>query len=96
MDGPTSGLRFGELFRDPRHVRSDLQLVRRAIREGWPMDDQTLRVVLDRVRALADEPDASDRVKLGACRVVAELLRVTQAALSAELRGASLLSSRES
>lgn len=53
----TPALPFGELFRDPHHLRGDLRLLRRAIRAGWPIPDESRRVLLDRVSHLLHEPE---------------------------------------
>jgi hypothetical protein len=73
----TPGLPFGELFRDPHHLRGDLRLLRRAIREGWPIPEESRRVLLDRVSAIIDEPEAvpegiRTRAVFGAAWVVLE------------------------
>jgi len=73
----TPGLPFGELFRDPRHLRGDLRLLRRAIREGWPIPEESRRVLLDRVLRIIEEPGTvpdgiRDRAVLGALWVFVE------------------------
>ena len=45
----TPGLPFGELFRDPHHLRGDLRLLRRAIREGWPIPETSRAALVERV-----------------------------------------------
>lgn len=71
----TPGLPFGELFREPHHLRGDLRLLRRAIREGWPIPEESRRVLLDRVyRTLQDPETVSEGIRtralLGAAWVV--------------------------
>ena len=73
----TPGLPFGELFREPHHLRGDLRLFRRAIREGWPIPEESRRVLLDRVYSILREPEAvpdgiRNRAFLGAAWVVLE------------------------
>ena len=73
----TPSLPFGELFREPHHLRGDLRLLRRAIREGWPIPEESRRVLLDRVHRIIQERDAipegiRTRVVLGAAWVVIE------------------------
>lgn len=73
----TPGLPFGELFRDPHHLRSDLRLLRRAIREGWPIPEESRRVLLDRVYLIVQEPETvpegiRGRAVIGAVWVVTE------------------------
>lgn len=53
----TPGLPFGELFREPHHLRGDLRLLRRAIREGWPIPEESRRILLDRVSRIFQEPE---------------------------------------
>lgn len=54
----TPGLPFGELFREPRHLRGDLRLLRRAIREGWPIPEESRRVLMDRVHRILQDPES--------------------------------------
>ena len=73
----TPGLPFGELFRDPHHLRGDLRLLRRAIREGWPLPEESRRVLLDRVQRILQNPDSvpegiRGRVVIGAVWVFLE------------------------
>lgn len=74
----TPGLPFEELFREPHHLRGDLRLLRRAIRDGWPIPEESRRVLLDRVSRLLikdveDIPEGiRNRVLLGACAVFLE------------------------
>ena len=73
----TPGLPFGELFRDPHHLRGDLRLLRRAIREGWPIPEESRRFLLDRVRRILQNPDSvpegiRGRVVIGAVWVFLE------------------------
>ena len=73
----TPGLPFGELFREPHHLRGDLRLLRRAMREGWPIPEESRRVLLDRVSRIIQEPESvsegiRDRAVLGAAWVLLE------------------------
>ena len=73
----TPGLPFGELFREPHHLRGDLRLLRRAIREGWPIPEESRRVLLDRVSRIIHEPESvpegiRTRATLSACWVFLE------------------------
>lgn len=78
-DDPTTagGLPFGELFREPKHLRGDLRLLRRAMREGWPIPEESRRVLLDRVSRIIHEPEGvpegvRTRATLAAAWVVLE------------------------
>ena len=73
----TPGLPFGELLRDPRHLRADLRLLCRAMREGWPIPEESRRVLMDRVLRIIEEPGTipdgiRDRAVLGALWVFVE------------------------
>ena len=50
----TPGLPFGELFREPHHLRGDLRLLRRAIREGWPIAETSRDALVQAVIETAD------------------------------------------
>lgn len=87
----TPGLPFGELFRERRNLRGDLRLLRRAIREGWPIPE-TSREAL--VRAVADNALGEElnglamgtyiRASLRACWVFLEMEEDNRAAEYAE------------
>jgi len=47
-------LPFGELFRERKYLRSDLRLVERAIRNGWPMPAETRDHLVLRLHELLD------------------------------------------
>lgn len=73
----TPGLPFGELFREPHHLRGDLRLLRRAIREGWPIPEESRLVLLERVRLILQDPETvpegiRTRAILGAVKVIVE------------------------
>jgi len=61
----TPVLPFGELFRERRHLRGDLRLLRRAIREGWQIAptsrDALVQAVGESVNldSLADLPEGT-------------------------------------
>jgi hypothetical protein len=38
-----------DLLKDPAHVRADLRLVARALREGWPVERRTLDDICRRI-----------------------------------------------
>ena len=86
----TPDLPFGELFREPHHLRADLRLLRRAIREGWPIPEGSRRLLLDRVSGILQNPEAvhegiRSRAVAAASEVFVEAdlanLRAIQAAL---------------
>jgi hypothetical protein len=73
-------LPFGELFREPHHLRGDLRLLRRAIREGWPIPEQSRRVLMDRVHHILQDPESvpegtRTRATLRACWALLEAER---------------------
>ena len=73
----TPGLPFGELFREPHHLRGDLRLLRRAIREGWPIPEESRRILLDRVYRILQDPETvpegiRGRAVIGAVWVILE------------------------
>jgi len=85
----TPGLPFGELFRDTHHLRGDLRLLRRAIREGWPIPETSRAVLVERVgHAISrlDELPAGTRIRatLRAAWVLLEMEEVNRAADYAE------------
>ena len=49
-------LPFGELFSEPTRLRGGLRLLRRAMRERWPIPDGSRRVLLERVSLMLQEP----------------------------------------
>ena len=56
----TPGLPFGELFRERRHLRGDLRLLRRAIREGWPIAETSRDALVQAVSETADLDTLAD------------------------------------
>lgn len=74
----TPGLPFGELFREPRHIRADLRLLRRAVRERWaiPADRRdALVAAMDRAWGVIQTlPEGTKiRATLRACWVIIEM-----------------------
>lgn len=49
---------------------SDTRLCERAIRERWPMDEATRLAVLDRLRAVVNDPGVSPRESIAACKAL--------------------------
>ncbi len=71
--------------------RQTTMLAARAIRERWPMDEATRLAVLDRLRAVVNDPGVSPRESIAACKALiaadavniqAERLDVAREALS--------------
>lgn len=80
-EGDTLGK--GELFLEPSHYRSDLQLAERALRHNFPISDETKSTIIKAVEdfiSSADEGSKSGyrynaRVRLAALRVAIQLER---------------------
>ena len=90
----TPGLPFGELFRERRHLRGDLRLLRRAIREGWPIAETSRDALVQAVSETAG-PDALTDLPEGTrarafLRGVACLLEMTLDDLAADYAEAGL------
>lgn len=63
----------GGLLDDPHHLRADMNLLERSIRNRWPTDDKTKKELLDKVAARSLETD-DDKI----------LMRGTEVYLKAE------------
>ncbi|MDP1797231.1 MAG: hypothetical protein Q8K78_07105 [Planctomycetaceae bacterium] len=50
--------------------RQSTMLAARAIRERWPMDEATRLAVLDRLRAVVNDPAVSPRESIAACKAL--------------------------
>lgn len=90
MDALTSTLPFAQLFREPRNLRGDLRLLRRAMREGWPIPAESRRVLMERVANILEEPEGvpesiRTRATVAACWVVLEADRENLRATLGEL-----------
>lgn len=92
----TPGLPFGELFREPCYLRGDLRLLRRAIREGWPIPEASRTVLVEWVSSILHERETlpegvRDRATIAALWVVLDMeganQRDTFEALGEPLRG---------
>lgn len=57
----------GSLLSDPRRIKSDLPMIRRAIRNHWPITPEMQARLVERTMELVDSPD--DRIAVGAVRV---------------------------
>ena len=70
---------FSTLLIDRRHLRSDLMLVERAVRERWPMPMASRRVLLDRLDGVlhGDHGSLNFRVLRRVARVVLAMQQVT-------------------
>jgi hypothetical protein len=68
---------------DPHHVRGDLALISRAIKEQWPIPDQVRASVIPIAVATAFDKDNSARDRMAALRVI--LMANAQNLKSAEL-----------
>ncbi len=71
--------------------RQSTMLAARAIKERWPMDEATRLAVLDRLRAVVNDPAVSPRESISACKALiaadavnltAERLEVAREALA--------------
>jgi len=60
-------------------TRSDLQLLRRAIREGWPVPPEVLADALKTLRGIVNDGNASDRLINGAVKT---LILIDQVAIA--------------
>lgn len=74
------GLAFDTILTDPRHLRADLRLIRTAIRQGWPIPVESRVILMDRVNALLENPEAipegiRERVTLAAAWLTLEATR---------------------
>ena len=73
----TCPLPFDELFTDPRHIRSDLQLLQKAIRHGWAVLPASRGYLTAKVCELLNDPRA--RVRMAAVRTLAAMGGVADA-----------------
>ena len=66
-------LPFGELFRERKYLRSDLRLLEKAIRAGWPIPEETRAYLVNKADELLKTGTARERSvreTLRACWVV--------------------------
>jgi len=61
------------ILTDTRHQRADMQLVRRAVREGWKIPPQVLEVLPRQVVKIFLDPDTPTRDKLKAADLVMKM-----------------------
>ena len=60
----------GEVLTDPHHTRADIVLIRRAIREDWPVDSEARRVVVERMKKILENPLSDDELAMKASGVL--------------------------
>ncbi len=51
----SKSLAFEEILSDPRHIRSDLRLLERAVRARWEIPHSAKRRILERLREIFDD-----------------------------------------
>lgn len=71
QNGKPSGGIGGELFANDRHILSDLNISRRAIRNGWNVKPELKQRILDRM-ALIIEVESDDDIAIKASKIVLE------------------------
>src|SRR4051812_12860635 len=71
-------------------TRSDLRLLRRAIRENWQPTDEVCGEIVRDVTGIFDDPDASPRLQIGAAWCVIEMVRQNSELLSPAIAGRTL------
>jgi hypothetical protein len=70
-------MNVGALFVERKHVRSECRLLRRALREEWPIEDSTASVIIGRLGALLKAGGLSSR----------EALAISETLLAMEAEG---------
>ena len=68
-----------ELLSDPKHLRDDCQLIVRAVRERWPMEEDFRERLLKVLLKIAEHPE-KERHALSAARALASMDRDNVAA----------------
>lgn len=61
------------LFEDPKKLSEDAQLLRKALKSGWKIEDATKAILMGRLLAILADPKASDRAVLGAGRLLVKM-----------------------
>lgn len=88
--GPSGALPFAELFRDPRHLRSDLRLLRRAVRERWPIPAEARVELVARMEAAVAfllSPEGPGPGGMVTARALVALARALMAMIDANRAG---------
>lgn len=80
------------LFMERRHVRSDCRLLKRALREEWPIEDSMAPVIIGRLQAFLKEKNLSTREALA---ISETLLAMEAEGLARAHRAASGLPERD-
>lgn len=62
-----------EIISDPHHVRSDLRLLQRAIKNRWPISDEMREKTVKAVYALIDSGTCEERWLINAAKVLAQM-----------------------
>lgn len=63
------GVDASNLF-DPHHIRETTRLAERAIREEWPIDFETRKLVIDKMKDILSNAAADERNQIGAGKVI--------------------------
>jgi hypothetical protein len=81
----SKALAFEEILSDPRHIRSDLRLLERAVLARWEIPHSAKRRIVERLREIVDdikrrtsETSIERRVMLRAQRVHLAMARVNR------------------
>ena len=88
----SKSLAFEEILSDPRHIRSDLRLLERAVRARWEIPHAAKRRIVERLREIVDdlkrrnaENSAERRTMLRGQRVHFAMAKVNREDISAVL-----------
>jgi hypothetical protein len=75
--------------REKRNRRSNLLLIRRAVREGWSISEEQRQILVDAVFNLTDADDISTREFIGVARAMIDMDRANLRAALAKHREAT-------
>lgn len=65
-----------ELLGDERHMRADARLLRKAVKEGWPISDELRQKVVDKLESLLDSEQERNRIAATKVLVSADTVNV--------------------
>lgn len=77
-DAPTSGGKGEGLGDDPHHVRADLNLITRAVRQGWPVTAQAKEQAVEVAQRIMNSGEADERSRVAALKALIEMDKVNQ------------------